>query len=151
MDAKRARPSGDAGGAPSKRAAGSGGSSGRLAASQGEPIAEDLIEDAIDMGADDAMEDADFEDAAGPAPDGEEVQLGEAGRNWERPEPPPLNPRTDALGAQLSELRRAAYAAWAGALQCPTFDGGGAGWPGSGEHWASESCAVGSLAGALMR
>ena len=27
-----------------------------------------------------------------------EVELGEAGRNWERPAPPPWNPRTQALG-----------------------------------------------------
>lgn len=29
-----------------------------------------------------------------------EVKIGAAGRNWERPPPPPLNPRTEALGAK---------------------------------------------------
>ena len=92
------------GGASSKRpAGGSAGSSGGKAYVTGgaadEPIVDDLIEDAIDMDGDDTMEDADFDEAAGHgAPDGEDVQLGEAGRNWERPLPPPLNPRTDALG-----------------------------------------------------
>lgn len=31
-----------------------------------------------------------------------EVELGEAGRNWERPPPPPLAPRTQDLGARIA-------------------------------------------------
>lgn len=53
----------------------------------------------MEMDADDAMEDAEFEEPAAVGAEGEEVQLGEAGRNWERPPAPALNPRTDALGA----------------------------------------------------
>lgn len=33
--------------------------------------------------------------------DGIELELGEAGRNWERPEPKPHDPRKDKLGRSL--------------------------------------------------
>ena len=114
MDLKRSRPgayTNGRGGPSSKRAAdGSGGrsSGGTAGPAADEPIADDLIEDAIDLGDDDAMEDADFDEAAGfvvATPDGEDVQLGEAGRNWERPPPPTLNPRSDALGTHSQRFQ----------------------------------------------
>ena len=36
--------------------------------------------------------------------DGIELQLGEAGRNWERPEPKPHNPKQDKLGRSVCAL-----------------------------------------------
>ena len=36
--------------------------------------------------------------AAACGADGEEVETGEAGRNWQRPPPPPLNPKAQPLG-----------------------------------------------------
>lgn len=40
--------------------------------------------------------------AAACGADGEEVETGEAGRNWQRPPPPPLNPKLQPLGEQRS-------------------------------------------------
>ena len=55
--------------------------------------AEDL-EAEIDIEQDLAEEDVD----AMMFDDGIELELGEAGRNWERPEPNPHNPKKDKLG-----------------------------------------------------
>lgn len=60
-------------------------------------LAEDL-EAEIDIEQDLAEEDVD----AMMFDDGIELELGEAGRNWERPEPKPHNPKKDKLGGTHS-------------------------------------------------
>lgn len=60
-------------------------------------LAEDL-EAEIDIEQDLAEEDVD----AMMFDDGIELELGEAGRNWERPEPKPHNPKKDKLGGTYS-------------------------------------------------
>ena len=61
---------------------------------------DDLIEDAFGM---DGVED-DVEEMLAQVEEVEEGALGEAGKNWQRPPPPPLNPATDTLLFQQLEV-----------------------------------------------
>lgn len=104
MDLKRSRPGVDADTHSSKRSSASVAVRPVGASSDG-PLADELIEDAMELNADDVeMEDVDYDEAAAAdsvlaAAEGEEVTLGEAGRNWERAPPPELKPQTQPLGA----------------------------------------------------
>ncbi len=59
---------------------------------------DDLVDDQLENDVEDAAED----EAGRQASDDVDVQLGEAGRNWERPAAPPLDERVDNLGTAAS-------------------------------------------------
>ena len=70
--------------------------------------------------------------------DGIELQLGEAGRNWERPEPAPHNPKKDKLGSsyRLEHCLALLLALLISAKKqgCYSFSAAGCGL----HHWASK-------------
>ena len=78
------------GGPPMKRGGGAGGGSGSGA------IDDDIVE--AQFAAEPEGMDVDDEDQHLQMAD-IDVDLGEAGRNWERPPPPPLDPRADSISA----------------------------------------------------
>lgn len=75
-------------GPPAKRANGSGGMDDDLVDEQFEAVPEGLEDDAEDVDIRLLEEDL-------------ELHLGEAGRNWERPAPPPIDPKNDSIGNLL--------------------------------------------------
>ncbi len=72
-------------GPPAKRPNGSGGMDDELVDEQFEAVPEGLEDDAEDVDIRLLEEDL-------------ELHLGEAGRNWERPAPPFIDPKADSLG-----------------------------------------------------
>lgn len=47
----------------------------------------------------------DDEDAPQPPEEGEGVELTEGGRNWKRPDPAPIDPKTDNIGENGSMIK----------------------------------------------
>ena len=64
--------------------------------SQGSQGMEEDLEAELDAQQQDQMGEDDFDTMM--LDDDIELHLGEAGRNWTRPEPPPVDPKKDALG-----------------------------------------------------
>jgi len=76
-------------------------------AQRGEPDVDEMIQDAERMGSGgggNGMEDMDDDVLPVMGADDIDVELGAAGRNWERPPPPPLDPNRDPLIFQQLEL-----------------------------------------------
>lgn len=78
-------------GPPLKRQHDSGGVEEDLLDEQLETVPENLEDDGEDM--DERLLEEDLE-----------LHLGEAGRNWKRPAPPPLNPASESLGSSILQL-----------------------------------------------
>ena len=100
------------GGPPMKRGGGAGGGSGSGA------IDDDMVE--AQFAAEPEGMDVDDEDQHLQMAD-IDVDLGEAGRNWERPAPPPLDPRADSISAdtpRLPMVRQCSNRSWHGQLHC---------------------------------
>ncbi len=92
MDASKRPWQGSGGGPPAKRGGPAGGGSGSGAVDDelAEQAAFGAEPDDVDEDEDTRLQTADID-----------VDLGEAGRNWERPPPPPLDPRAASVSASL--------------------------------------------------
>ena len=97
MDNKRPQPPHSGGGAY-----GGGSSSGAPPRKRGPATEED---DLID----EAMDDFEIDVPMQPPEEGDEVEIGEAGRNWERPAVPDFDPNTSSIGAHPHTGKQSRY------------------------------------------